>query len=386
MDFRGGIMTEYRQARSEEEREILDFSNMVFAMTAGPIDFRRVYPPIYGRSGFSRFHIIAKDEENRLVSSIAVKPMMLKLAKDESLSAGYLGTVATHPLERDKGHMKELMRLSLERARAEGMELVALGGQRQRYNHYGFEIGAPVITFYLNENNLKDRPIREEFEFIALSKADSQIVDRAYDAYRALEMCADRSREDFADILRTAGGEGYAFISQGEFRGYVYANGHDIYEHSFTGLHAMENIARCWLRFRACKEFEFTAAIHQKSTIAQLGAFAESWSLHDDMMIHVLNWSSVLNKLMSFKARHEALRDGKAFVEIKGQARLKLQVKDNQVCVEEAGDKSSSPCISFTPCEAILRFFSPMAQLQAGEDRFYGWFPLMFSIPRPDWF
>ena len=67
MDFRGGIMTEYRQARAEEEREILDFSNMVFAMTAGPIDFRRVYPPIYGRSGFSRLHIIARDEDNRLV-------------------------------------------------------------------------------------------------------------------------------------------------------------------------------------------------------------------------------------------------------------------------------------------------------------------------------
>ena len=379
-------MTEYRQARAEEEREILDFSNMVFAMTAGPIDFRRVYPSIYGRSGFSRLHMIARDEENRLVSSIAVKPMILKLGKDDSLSAGYLGTVATHPFERGKGHMKELMRLSLERARAEGMELVALGGQRQRYNHYGFEIGAPVITFQLDENNLKGRPSREDFDFIALSKADKQIVDRAYNAYRALEMCAHRSREDFADILRTAGGEGYALTSQGEFRGYVYANGHDIYEYSFTGLHAMEDIARCWLRFRACKKFEFTAAIHQKSTIAQLGAFAESWSLHDDMMIHVLNWSSVLQKLMSFKARHEALRDGEAFVEIKGQARLKLQVKDNQVCVEEAEAKSSSPCISFTPCEAILRFFSPMAQLQAGEDRFYGWFPLMFSIPRPDWF
>ena len=151
-------MTEYRLARAHEEREILDFSNMVFAMTAGPIDFSRVYPSIYGRAGFSRLHIIARDEENRLVSSIAVKPMILTLGRDGSLSAGYLGTVATHPTERGKGHMKELMRLSIERARADGMELVALGGQRQRYNHYGFEIGAPVITFYLNKDNLKKRP------------------------------------------------------------------------------------------------------------------------------------------------------------------------------------------------------------------------------------
>ena len=379
-------MTEYRLARAHEEREILDFSNMVFAMTAGPIDFSRVYPSIYGRAGFSRLHIIARDEENRLVSSIAVKPMMLTLGRDDSLSAGYLGTVATHPTERGKGHMKELMRLSIERARADGMELVALGGQRQRYNHYGFEIGAPVITFYLNKDNLKKRPIQEELYFIALSKADKQTADSAYDAYQALVMCAHRSREDFADILRTAGGEGYALMSQEGFEGYVYANGNDIYEYSFSGRQSMDDFARSWLRFRACERFKFTAALHQKETIAQLGAFAESWSLHDDMMIHVLNWSSVLQKLMSFKARHETLRDGEAIVEVKGQAWLRLQVKDNQVSVRDIDAENTKPSISFTPCEAVLRFFSPMGQLQEGEDRFYGWFPLMFSIPRPDWF
>ena len=379
-------MTEYRLARAEEEREILDFSNMVFAMTAGPIDFRHVYPSIYGRDGFSRLHIIARDDENRLVSSIAVKPMTLKLGKGESLSAGYLGTVATHPMERGKGHMKELMRLSLERARTEGMELVALGGQRQRYNHYGFELGAPVITFHINENNLKKHPAMDEFDFIPLSNADQRTVDAAFDAYQALEMVNHRSREDFSDILRTAGGDGYALVSQGEFRGYFYAIENDIYEQSFSGSPVWENVLRSWLRNRACDRFEITAATHQKAAIAELGAIAESWSLHDDMMIHVLNWSSVLQKLMSFKASHEGLRDGEAIIEIKGQARLKLCVKDNRPFVEDVKADFANSGICFTPREAILRFFSPMGQLQAGEDRLYGWFPLMFSIPRPDWF
>ena len=35
---------------------------------------------------------------------------------------------------------------------------------------------------------------------------------------------------------------------------------------------------------------------------------------------------------------------------------------------------------------AQLRLTNGEYQLQEGEDRFYGWFPLMFSIPRPDWF
>lgn len=378
-------MTDYRIARADEEREILDFSNMVFAMSSGPIDFKRVYPSIYGREGFSSLHIIARNEEGRLASSMAVKPMNVKLGQGEGLSLGFLGTVATHPEERGKGYMNQLMHMSLQRAREEGIEIIVLGGQRQRYNHFDFENCAPVIRFELNKANLKQMEHYEEYEFVLLTKADEQVIDAAYEACRLLELSAERKRADFVDILRTAGGEGYAMMASGQVKGYVYAGGDDIYEYGFTGKPDWKSMARSWLNFRSGKSFDIVVPTYQKSAIEAFGSVAESWSMRDELMAHVLDWQLVLQKLLNFKARHQALADGEALIEIKGQAKLRLCVKGNHAVAEPSDDRAQ-PCAVFTAREAITKFLSPLGSLQEAEDRFYGWFPLMFSIPRPDWF
>lgn len=378
---------EYRIARLDEEREILDFSNMVFAMAPGPIDFKEMYPAIYGRKGFSNLHIIAKDVNNRLVSSIAVKPIKLRLGKEESLSAGYLGTVATHPQERGKGYMKQLMQMSVERAKNEAMDLLILGGQRQRYNHYGFERCAPVLTFCLQVENLRELPAKETLDFVPLKDADVKQMDAIYDAYCALDMLAERKREDFTDIMRTENGQCYMLMSRGNVRGYVYAQGNHIYEYASIGGPKWEELVCSWQHFKGCKSFNIVVPTHQKKAVAVLGAVSESWSLHDTMMVRVLRWQTVLQKLMSFKARFQQMNDGEAVVEVNGEAKLRLYVKNNEPHVDELSMHSKDyPRIIMTPQQAIRRFLSPIGVLQESEDSLYGWFPLMLSIPKTDWF
>lgn len=377
-------MIDYRPARADEESEILDFSNMVFGMSSGPIDFSELYPAIYGQPGFSKLHIIAKDERGRLVASIAVKPLRLKLGQGETLSAGYLGTVATHPRERGKGHMKQLMRLNLERAREMGMDLVALGGQRQRYNHYGFENGAPLITFSLNGANL--RAVREgaPYSFLPFRQANERMIDAAYERYLDLEMTAERSREDFGGLLLTGGGSPYIVLEAGLARGYVCAAGSHIYECACGPETDLQRLAKCWLEARGCEGFELSLPMHAKEAIRALGEAAESWSLHDGMMVNVLNWPAVLEKLMNHKARHEALRDGEALVGIEGCGTLRLSVRDNRAAVSP--QKGEAPQARLTQLEAVRTFLSPFGRLQGREDPYFGWFPLMLSIARPDWF
>ncbi len=377
-------MIEYRPARADEESEILDFSNMVFGMSSGPIDFSKLYPAIYGRPGFSKLHIIAKDERDRLVASIAVKPLRLKLGHGESLSAGYLGTVATHPRERGKGYMKQLMRLHLERARERGMDLVALGGQRQRYNHYGFENGAPLITFSLNGANLRTVQEGAEYSFLPFRQADERMIDAAYERYLDLEMTAERNREDFGSLLLTGGGSPYIVLEAGLVRGYVCAAESHIYEYACDSETDPLCLARCWLEAKGRGEFDFSLPMHAKESIRTLGEVAESWKLHDGMMVNVLNWPSVLEKLMNHKARHEALRDGEALVGIEGCGTLRLSVKDNRATVSIEGGEA--PQVRLTQLEAVRTFLSPFGRLQGQEDPYFGWFPLMLSIARPDWF
>lgn len=379
-------MPEYRIARAGEEREIIDFSNMVFSMSSGPTDFEKLYPAIYGRPGFADLHIIARDEEDRLVGSIAVKPLKLKLGGEETLSVGYLGTVATHPRERGKGYMKRLMRMNIDRAREAGIELMALGGQRQRYNHYDFEACAPVIRFSLNGINLRGMDGGAGYDFLPFDQADAEQVDTAYELYRQLDMTGQRKREDFEPFLLTGGGRPYLLLQEGRTLGYLYACGNDIYEYACAEEADLKKLSACWMKHRGCGEFCFSLPLHRKDAIRSLGEVAEHWSLEDDMMALVLNWASVLQKLMNHKARHERLQDGQRVVQVRGEALLSIRVSGGKAFVSELQSGSAACDISLSAREAVRYFLSAFGNLAGEEDHFYGWFPVPFSIPRADWF
>ena len=64
-------------------------------------------------------------------------PLSLLVAGKPLRAAG-IGTVSVHPYARGEGHMKKLMHMTLEECRENGADLAMLGGQRQRYEYFGF--------------------------------------------------------------------------------------------------------------------------------------------------------------------------------------------------------------------------------------------------------
>lgn len=379
-------MPSYRIARESEEREIIDFSNMVFSMSACPTDFEKMYPAIYGKPGFSNLHMIARDEADQLVGSIAVKPMQLKLGDGNTLSLGYLGTVATHPRARGRGYMKQLMGMSIHRAREAGMELMVLNGQRQRYHHYDFESCGTVMRFHLNGINLRGMEEGAGYVFLPFDQADDRRLDAAYGLYQQLDMVGQRSRDDFAPILHTGGGKPYLVLRDGQTIGYLFACGHEIEEIACTQDVDLIRLSACWLTHQGCKNFRFTLPLHRKDAIRTLGQVAETWSIDDDMMVLVLNWASVLQKLMNHKARYQPLQDGERVIEVQGEALLRIRVSGGMPTVTALAAGSAACEISFTPREAVRHFLSSFGRLAEWDDPCFGWFPLLFTIPKPDWF
>ena len=375
-------MTEYRQAIEGEEPEILDFANMVFSMSSQPTDFCKFYPAVYGVGGFANLHMIAVKKE-KIVATVAVKSMNLKLSENDSLFCGYLGTVSTHPYEQGKGHMRQLMNLTLERSFSRGMDLIALAGQRQRYNHYDFENCGSMICYSIFSDNLKNVKVENQCTFMPLEQLTTSELDAVYNAYQKLFMTGQRSRELFSAYLHTGKAVSFALLQDKQVKGYLYVFGNDIHEFYIDESLNIQKILYQWLAFRACHLCQIQVQPNRKDMVAQIGAIAESFSLSDSMMVHVFNWQSVLEKLMRFKSQCERLEDGEVVIEIKGEVRLKISVFSNQVTVEP----SLIPADVFlTHREAITRFLSYQGQLQPLEHRLYSWFPLMLSIPAPDCF
>ncbi|NLC33280.1 MAG: GNAT family N-acetyltransferase [Clostridiales bacterium] len=375
-------MTEYRQALAGEESEILDFANMVFSMMDKPTDFRKLYPAVYGSNNFADFHLIAKDQE-RLIATVAVKPLQLKLFGQLALSCGYLGTVCTHPFEQGKGHMRKLLDMAVVQSRKQGLELLALSGQRQRYNHYDFENAGPIIAYCVNSSNLKSLFKEHQYTFQPLEYQESSVLDNLYAAYENLSMIGQRSKQLFKAYLAAWQGSCFVLLRNERAIGYIYSIGENILEMAIEDPSQTLQILYDWMDFKICKNFDIRVPAHCKDSIRMLGEAAESYLVSDSMMIHIFNWQSVIEKLLIFKSQFTYLLDGDAVIEITGEARLRIIVQSNRVTVKPTQKKVDA---AFGHREGITRFFSAQGIMQEKNDVFYSWFPLMLSIPAADSF
>ena len=112
--------------------ELIDFGNMVFKE-----DFRALLPKLYQDHPEAAAHHHLIREDGRIKAMVGSFPITLKAA-GRTLKVRGIGTVSVHPYARGRGYMKTLMGNAVKEAEAEGAALMILGGQRQRYEYFGF--------------------------------------------------------------------------------------------------------------------------------------------------------------------------------------------------------------------------------------------------------
>ena len=140
-----------------------------------------------------------------------------------------------HPYERHRGYMKDLMKEVQKDIRKEKYDLVALSGQRQRYEHFGFYRGGTVLQYQIGEVNLrhyfdkkfKDAPMSKEKVLMELELAislqesnDDDHMDAIYQIYQN-RIVTGRRREAFFDIMQSFHTELYAVTMHGVCIGYI---------------------------------------------------------------------------------------------------------------------------------------------------------------------
>ena len=198
-------MTEYRLARPQEEADVLDFINMVFSMHSQPHDFAALLPKVYAHPGFARYHYVAV-EDGHIRGTVALLPLTLRVEENCALKAGYIGSVAVHPYSRGAGHMKALMRMALTDAEAQGYDLLALGGRRQRYAYFGFEKGGQRLTFSLNSDNVRHAMADVDEDAVRIREvtdAQDTVLDDVWQLSRRQMLTCERDRERLLDIFHS---------------------------------------------------------------------------------------------------------------------------------------------------------------------------------------
>lgn len=376
---------EYRFATPADRERILDFINMIFSMVRKPHDFSLLIPKVYGAEvEYSHIHALAI-KDGRICGCVAVYPFSLTVAGTE-LKVGYVGSVSVHPAVRGEGVMKRLMEMQLARARQQKLDMLVLGGQRQRYEYYGFEPCGGTYCYHVSTACMRHALKKVATDGVAFERlADNDAVQAAYALYTSQPVTGARTKENFTSAAMSFGGQPWLITRAGRPIGYlIAADDHEELRELVTeGAEDVAVAIKAWAAAQGHKELRVLAAPHQTTLNRVLAAFAESYSIGQDGMMNCLNPEKVIGTYLRLKNELSPLHDGVMRLEIKGYDRLQIAVQGGRVNVSPTQE----------PADATLEWLEA-AQLLFGFNRFgapqvsspCGWFPLPLNIPVADTF
>jgi len=373
--------TEYLVASAADREEIIDFANYVFSQAHVPHDFKTLLPKVYADHlpELGAEHFIAR-QAGRIRALVADRPLALRVPGD-TLRAGCVGTVSVHPYSRGEGHMKQLMKMLLDDARARDYDLLMLGGQRQRYNYFGFEqvgwayryvIEAPSVRHALGGVDASG------VSFTELSEDRPGEVDFACALAASQPVGGERPRERFLDIMHSWHSACRLIRIDGRMAGYVMGADQEI---ALTDENELPRVVKALFEADRPGRLSISCGPHQTRRLEILSGIGSSRSVGSVEMINVLNWRHVLEALLKLRASFMPLEDGALTLSIGGGAPLTIRVRDGRPSVGEEGLAAD---LALTHLEAERKLFALEAFALGSACK--NWFPLPFFVSPADTF
>ena len=212
-------MAEIYWAAPGEKQEIIEFIDYVFSKAHRPHDFATLLPKLYGEHGDAAKHHIVVREEGKIVATLVCYPVKMHAGGKEYMTVG-IGSVSTHPCARGRGYLGQMMALADARAKELGAAVGVLGGQRQRYEYYGFQHGGYQLRAQLEKVNVRHALAGVSTEGFEAVPMDQSHVSAAAKLMQRQCCYCERSEEAFMTILGTWYNAPFALLKNGVFAGY----------------------------------------------------------------------------------------------------------------------------------------------------------------------
>jgi len=376
-------MAEFIRADKGHKADVIDFINYVFSYAHCPHDFKKLLPKVYAddKASFCGEHYLAV-EDNK-IQAVITDLIIDEQVDKEVLTYGLIGNVSVHPYARGKGYMKALMKMAKEDAKKSGVDIMVLGGLRQRYGYFGFENAGANYRFQITKTNIRHCMKQvdcTDILFDLIEQPDAGEIDIAKALYESKPVHAVRPREDFLSIMHNWTEKFYAVKKNGRMIGYVYGNAVEVVLESESDL---PSVLKAWIEQKATGDVKLSVAAYEKERISYLTGICERMSIEQGEMICVLNWKKVLRAFLRCKHRFCPLQDGAAKVCIEEEA-FEIRVSNGEVDVERIAADSKEMTV-LTHNEAELLFFGLQNMLNPKAE-YKNWLPLPFFIDIPDTF
>ncbi len=362
--------------------DLMDFMNYVFGFNGDGSDFKKLLPKCYNKEYDPCYNNYVVTENGKLRAAIGAYDYDLSVG-GEILKTRGIGNVAVHPYFRSMGYMKDCMHMALRDMIADGVDFSLLGGQRQRYQHFGFEQAGAQYVVSVDRGNLRrafeDVPL-PEYELRDVTGADEELIEKMYTLHSARDYRMLRPREDFFNIACSWRSNVTAILKDGEFRGYFTGGLHEL---TLIDPAELTDVVRNYVKQRGDVSIDVPA--WETETVGALSTFGGGISYGNSEMFNILNYRHVTETLLKFKASRETLGDGELTLFIHGFAgdeRFRIAVKNNEVTVEPS---AAGDALELDHLEAIS-FLAGIFSLKRGAlpVAFRSWFPLPLFVDTAD--
>ena len=380
-------MIQYRLSESRDMEGLIDHINMIFSMLRVPHNFEEMIPKVYSKElRIDDMHVVAEDETGRLCGCLGMYVVPLRVM-DTTLRVGYLGSMAVHPRARGQGTMGTLMQKQVERGYELGLDMMILGGQRQRYQRSGFETGGASYVYSISRANVRHALADTDADGFAFRRMIQPDVPAMLALYDRQIVAGARREDNFIATLRSYRREAWTILKDEEPVGYVSstADGQTIGEIIANEPEMILPAIKAWMDFKGAKNLHISAAVYDKTLGELLAPICEAFSLNPNIMIRVLKPETVLPAYMKLKNTVQPLSRGRAVLGWEGVGNFCFEVGEEGITVQKT-EEEAPDALSQTDFHQLIFGFNRFAAPKTAAEIPENWFPLPVHIPDPDSF
>lgn len=339
--------------------ELMTLFHDVFTRAHGnETDFEKELPAMCVRDDEHMGKHLAVREDGRLVAALGVYLLPAHVG-DTPLLFSTVGNVATHWDYEGRGYMAALMKLAMREIEEKGADVSRLGGLRQRYDRYGYEVAGSDYHFTLTSRNVRLRfPETHPITFEKIARTDERDIAFCRSLYEKGAIRYDRPGESF--YLTMIAWQCVPYLARnekGEAIGYLVASpgGTSLAEAFALDDESFTDMLVGWQK-AVGKDISFRLAPYEISLNKRFYDVAEHFSVEVPSNFRILKFEKLTDALMKLRNSYSPLAEGRFILDIAGEERLELYA----ACGEVGCRKSEKPAdLSLTRAEATRFLFGP---------------------------
>ena len=360
--------------------DFVDFINYVFGFNGNDQDFIKLLPKLYKPEYHPCENNYVVTEDGKLKAAIGVFPRELDVM-GETLRVTGVGNVAVHPYSRSKGYMRELLGSAVRDMIADGVDMSDLGGLRQRYGYFSYEVASPVCVFELNHTCLRHSfagvPL-EPLGFVEITDPADQLLDRIFALHSKKPLHMLREREAFLDVAHSWSKKLFAIVDGERFVGYFIDR---LDELTLADIKDFDRVVRCYVDKRGSVSLKLP--LGESELISAAERICDDVRMVNDQNYTVFHWKKVVGAFLRLKAASAGLADGELSFLVHGVAgdeAFGITVRDGKAAVTD----SRRGEITLDHREAVAYFFGLVSPKRMRSGIASSWFPLPLFIDSAD--